>query len=127
MDYNNMRVAELKALTREHGLRGCSQLRKAELIELLQNNQPRTRPAGSHMQRPYPIPAPRSIPALRPPRTRPPRPTKGLGPPLRGGLPHFHHLQCKSQGSPQVEVQSIRFRPNHPRQLKLMRKLEKIP
>ena len=30
-----MRVAELKALMREHGLRGYSQLRKAELIALL--------------------------------------------------------------------------------------------
>ena len=33
-----MRVAELKYLTREHGLRGYSQLRKAELIALLQND-----------------------------------------------------------------------------------------
>ena len=30
-----MRVAELKALMREHGLRDYSQLRKAELIALL--------------------------------------------------------------------------------------------
>ena len=30
-----MRMPELKALAREHGLRGYSQLRKAELIELL--------------------------------------------------------------------------------------------
>ena len=29
------RVAELKALARDHGLRGYSRLRKAELIELL--------------------------------------------------------------------------------------------
>ena len=35
MDYNDMRVAELKALAREHGLRGYSRLRKAELIVLL--------------------------------------------------------------------------------------------
>ena len=33
-----MRVAELKALTRERGLRGYSQMRKAELAALLQNN-----------------------------------------------------------------------------------------
>ena len=51
MDYENLRVAELKALVRECGLRGYSQLRKAELIALLQNNPPpppspvrRTRP-----------------------------------------------------------------------------------
>ena len=40
MDYENMRVAALKALAREHGLRGYSRLRKAELIALLQNNPP---------------------------------------------------------------------------------------
>ena len=34
-----MRVAELKALTREHGLRGYSWMRKAEIIELIRNNQ----------------------------------------------------------------------------------------
>ena len=35
-----MTVAELKAITRERGLRGYSRLRKAELIALLQNNPP---------------------------------------------------------------------------------------
>ena len=41
-----MRVAELKALVRERGLRGCSQLRKAELIALLRDNlQPPHTPA----------------------------------------------------------------------------------
>ena len=30
-----MRVPELKALTRDHGLRGYSRLRKAEIIELI--------------------------------------------------------------------------------------------
>ena len=34
-----VRMPELKALTREHRLRCYSQLRKAELIELIQNNQ----------------------------------------------------------------------------------------
>ena len=51
-----MRVAELKALARERGLRGYSRLRKAELIALLQNNPPA-------------------------PRTRPPRPTRPPPPP----------------------------------------------
>ena len=32
-------MPELKALTREHGLRGYSRLRKAELIAFLQNNE----------------------------------------------------------------------------------------
>ena len=34
-----MRVAELKALARERGLRGYSRLRKPEIIELIRNNQ----------------------------------------------------------------------------------------
>ena len=36
-----LRMPELKALTREHILRGYSQLRKAELIAFLQNNEQR--------------------------------------------------------------------------------------
>ena len=38
-DYNTLRMPELKALARECRLRGYSRLRKAELIELIQNNQ----------------------------------------------------------------------------------------
>ena len=34
-----MKMPELKALAREHRLRGYSQLRKAELIQLIQNDQ----------------------------------------------------------------------------------------
>ena len=34
-----MRMPELKALTRENGLRGYSRLRKAELIAFLQDNE----------------------------------------------------------------------------------------
>ena len=98
MDYENMRVTELKALARERGLRGYSRLRKAELIELLRNIQPRAmdlRPPAS--RRPPPIPAPRPIPTLRPPRpNRPPPPP----PP------------------------SVRFRPDRPRQPELLRQLE---
>ena len=60
VDNKNMRVAELKAIAREHGLRGYSRLRKTEFIALLQNDL-------------RPTPAPRPIPA---PRTRPPRPTR---------------------------------------------------
>ena len=37
MDYNNMKVVDLKALVKEHGLRGYSNLKKAELITFLQN------------------------------------------------------------------------------------------
>ena len=35
MDYENMRVVDLKALVKERGLRGYSRLKKAELIVLL--------------------------------------------------------------------------------------------
>ena len=56
-----MRVVDLKALSRERGLRGYSRLRKAELIALLQNNPP-----------PPPPPAP---------CTRPPKPTWPPPPP----------------------------------------------
>ena len=38
MDYNNIRVAELKSLARECGLKGYSRLRKSGLIDLIRNN-----------------------------------------------------------------------------------------
>ena len=38
MEYENMRVPELKALARDRGLRNYSWMRKAELVALLQNN-----------------------------------------------------------------------------------------
>ena len=57
MEYENMRMPELKSLTRERRLRNYSRMRKAELVALLQNNPP---PA---------------------PRTRPPRPTRPPSPP----------------------------------------------
>ena len=40
MEYENMRVMELKALTRDRELMNYSQMRKAELVALLQNNPP---------------------------------------------------------------------------------------
>ena len=38
-NYKTLRMPELKSLTREHRLRNYSGLRKAELIELLQDNE----------------------------------------------------------------------------------------
>ena len=35
MEYENMRVPELKSLAREHRLRGYSRMRKAELVAFL--------------------------------------------------------------------------------------------
>ena len=47
MEYENMRLSELKALARERRLRGCYRMRKTELFAFLQNNgratAPRTR------------------------------------------------------------------------------------
>ena len=40
MEYENMRMPELKSLTRKRRLRGYSRMRKAELVALLQNNPP---------------------------------------------------------------------------------------
>ena len=51
MEYENMRVTELKALTRDRGLRNYSQMRKAELVALLQNNPPPA-PQTSILRRP---------------------------------------------------------------------------
>ena len=56
MEYENMRMDELKSLARDRGLRNYSRMKKAELVALLQNNLP---PAS---------------------RTRPPRPTRPLPP-----------------------------------------------
>ena len=38
-NYKTLRMPELKALAREHGLRGYSRLRKTDLIAFLQNNE----------------------------------------------------------------------------------------
>ena len=65
-----MRMPELKALTREHRLRGYSLLRKAELIALLQDNKHQA------LRPPLPPPPPqRHARALERPGALPPVPT----------------------------------------------------
>ena len=64
MEYENMRVMELKALARDRGLRNYSWMRKAELVALLQNNPP---PAPTPCTRPPP-PPPQMSPSGVPPR-----------------------------------------------------------
>ena len=58
-NYETLRMTELKALAREHRLRGYSQLRKAELIAFLQNNECRAQ------RPPQPPPQGHAAPALR--------------------------------------------------------------
>ena len=60
MEYENMRIPELKSLaSRDRGLRNYSRMRKAELVALLQNN---VTPEGPR------APAPRTRPPTPPPR-----------------------------------------------------------
>ena len=64
-----MKVIDLKALTKERGLRGYFELKKAELITFLQNDlQPRTRPPK--LTRPPPCPPPTWGPRPRQPGSR---------------------------------------------------------
>ena len=97
MDYKNIRVAELKAIARELGLRGYSRLRKGELIALLRDN----------LQPPL-----RQAPRPREPHNH--RPRSGVQAPVG-----------RSQQRPtQPRQPSVRFRPDRPRQPELLRKLE---
>ena len=87
-----MRVAELKALTREHGLRGYSWMRKPEIIELIRN-----RPHGpgfaqwTHDQQSWapdipPRPNQTQSVRFRPDCPRQPRqPPRSVGSPRSGG------------------------------------------
>ena len=82
MEYENMRVPELKSLARDRGLRNYSRMRKAELVALLQNNEPgqsRTSAAST-------------------PRTRPPPP-----PPQR----HAAYVTLKLDGNGCCRIQSV--------------------
>ena len=62
-NYETLRMPELKALAREHRLRNYSQLRKAELIAFLQNNEHQARSVGkAQAQRPPAPPPQMSLP-----------------------------------------------------------------
>ena len=68
VNYNGLKMIQLRALVREHGLQGYSRLRKAELIAFLWNNiQPRPMPASPQSVSLQPRP-------LEPTRPPPPPP-----------------------------------------------------
>ena len=58
MEYENMRMPELKSLAREHRLRGYSRMRKAELVALLQNSPPPGQSRASTSPTPHTRPPP---------------------------------------------------------------------
>ena len=64
MEYENMRMPELKSLARERRLRGYSRMRKAELVALLQNNPPPSQSRASA------APTPHTRPPAPPPPTQ---------------------------------------------------------
>ena len=69
MEYENMRMPELKSLARERRLRNYSRMRKAELVALLQNNPP----PGQSRASATPTPCTRPPPPPTPPtQTREP-------------------------------------------------------
>ena len=64
MEYEKMRMPELKSLARDRGLRNYSRMRKAELVALLQNN---------------PTPGQNHTSTAPTPHTGPPPPTQTFG------------------------------------------------
>ena len=123
MDYENMKIVDLKALAKEHGLRGYSKLRKAQLIASLREQS--TRPPE-----PRPMPPPRPIPAPRPPtppapRPRPPRPTRPPPPPpVRPRQPELRPYQLKPKRGKVIEP-PMKQEPtptSNPKQIKCMKK-----
>ena len=59
MEYENMKMPELKSLAIDHGLKNYSRMRKAELVALLQNSgTPEVPRAPAPHIRPPPPPPP---------------------------------------------------------------------
>ena len=65
-NYESLRMPELKALAREHRLRGYSWLRKADLIAFLQNNEHQAQSAGKTQAQRSPPPPPQMSPSGAP-------------------------------------------------------------
>ena len=58
MEYENIRMPELKSLSEDRGLRNYSRMRKAELVALLQNNPPPGQSRASTSPTPHTRPPP---------------------------------------------------------------------
>ena len=58
MEYENMRMPELKSLAKDRGLRNYSRMRKAELVALLQNNPAPGQSCTSEAPTPHTRPPP---------------------------------------------------------------------
>ena len=58
MEHENIRMPELKVLAKERRLRGYSQMRKAELVALLQNSPPPGQSLASTSPTPHTRPPP---------------------------------------------------------------------
>ena len=106
-----MRVTELKALARDRGLRNYFQMRKAELVALLQNNSPpgqsRTSAAPTPCTRPPP-PPPRMSPSGASPRgaTWEPIDDRRLMKPTQQEMDIFEQQEM-SKSRPQVKSKLI--------------------
>ena len=108
---NSMKLAELKSLARERGLRGYSKRRKAELINLLKST-----PAAQRIPQPPPVPRPRPVPCPRPIPQQVPKPVPRPRPVARqisdsqNILPYEMYIFEKSE----MAKKDLKLKPNQP-------------
>ena len=135
-----MKVTDLRSLSRQLGMRGYSRLKKDDLIDFVKDNlssRPPPRPAPRPPPRPAPRPPPRPAPrppprpAPRPPPRPAPRPPPRPAPrppprpaPRPPPRPAPRPPPRPAPRPTQPRQQSVRFRPDTPRQPELLRKLE---
>ena len=119
-NYNNMSVGRLRALAREHGLRGYSRLRKAELITFLRENLSAQEPVENHQ----PVGRTRARPLRRSKSPELPRETtfnsirrsKSLELPCETTFNSIHHsksleLPCETTFNSIRRSRSLEFKP----------------
>ena len=116
---------ELKALAKEHGLKGCSKLRKAELVTFLQNNRQPT--SALHTRPPRPTRPPPPPPALEPIDDRP-IPTPQASPLVRPRQPqppdwqNPRPYQLRPKRGKETFMEQKELPPSNLRQIKCMKK-----